>query len=53
MSNLAKALIFKAFAALVTSFQQSYPQIFWMTRKALRNQALSLVFKTSPNHQNF
>jgi uncharacterized protein with HEPN domain len=53
MSNLAKALIFKAFAALVTSFQQSYPQIFWMTRKALRNQALRPVFKTSPNHQNF
>jgi hypothetical protein len=39
--------------ALKTSFQQSYPQIFWMTRKALKNQALRPVFKTSPNYQNF
>ena len=52
VSNLSKALIFKGFGALATSFQQSYPQIFWMTFKALKNQALRSVFETSPNRQN-
>jgi hypothetical protein len=52
VSNLSKALIFKGFRALVTSFQQSYPQIFWMGCKALKNQALRPVFETSPNSQN-
>jgi hypothetical protein len=35
MCNLAKGLIFKALRALLMSFQQSYPQIFWITSKAL------------------
>ena len=35
VSNLSKPLIFKALQALRTSFQQSYPQIFWSEAKAL------------------
>jgi len=35
MSNLTKALIYMGFEALTTSFQQSYPQIFWIDIKAL------------------
>jgi hypothetical protein len=35
LSNLSKALICKAWQALRTSFQQSYPQIFWTEVKAL------------------
>jgi hypothetical protein len=35
VSNLSKPLIFKALQALGTSFQQSYPQIFWSVVKAL------------------
>jgi hypothetical protein len=35
VSNLSKALICKAWQALRTSFQQSYPQIFWTEVKAL------------------
>jgi hypothetical protein len=52
VSKLAKALIFKGFQPLATSSQQSYPQIFWMSSKALQNQGLRPVFKTSPNPQN-
>jgi hypothetical protein len=35
VSNLSKPLICKALQALKTSFQQSYPQIFWTKVKAL------------------
>jgi hypothetical protein len=35
VSNLSKPLICKALQALRTSFQQSYPQIFWSEAKAL------------------
>jgi hypothetical protein len=35
VSNLSKPLICKALQALKTSFQQSYPQIFWSEAKAL------------------
>jgi hypothetical protein len=35
LNNPSKPLIYKALEALAVSFQQSYPQIFWMTSKAL------------------
>jgi hypothetical protein len=35
MGNLAEGLIFKASSPSSPSFQQSYPQIFWIKRKVL------------------
>ena len=52
MGNLLKGLFFKAFRASRASFQQSYPQIFWIMLKVLINQQLTSCFKKSANLQN-
>ena len=52
MGNLLKGLFFKAFRASRASFQQSYPQIFWIMLKVLINQQLTSSFKKPANLQN-
>jgi hypothetical protein len=51
MGNLVEGLIFKASRAVRPSFQQSYPQIFWIKLKVLKNQGLTSCFKKLANLQ--
>ncbi|PIT83213.1 hypothetical protein B9Z40_06050 [Limnohabitans sp. 15K] len=51
MGNLLEGLIFKASSASQSSFQQSYPQIFWIKPKVLKNQGLTSCFKKLANLQ--
>jgi hypothetical protein len=43
-------LIFLALQAVLDSYQQSYPQKYWMAIKVLMNQALRGVFEASCEH---
>ena len=45
MGIVTEGLIFKGLARITPGFQQSYPQKFWMTFKAQKNQALTANFK--------
>jgi hypothetical protein len=46
----AKPLICKALAWVAGKYQQSYPQIPWMSFKVLTDQALKAYFTSSHQH---
>jgi len=51
-SNPIKALFFKAFEGIRSSFQQSYPQFFGTASKALEKQQLTCDFKNIYEQEN-
>jgi hypothetical protein len=51
-SNPIKALFFKAFEGIRSSFQQSYPQFFGTAPKALEKQQLTCDFKNIYEQEN-
>jgi hypothetical protein len=47
VGSLVKALIYKGLAAVQQTYQQSYPQKFWMSPKSFMNQRLKSTFASS------